>query len=235
LLGEDCKWKCPHWNVSYCSPDNWVWNWLARKILRVLRFALNFIHWRPSDVGAVVSKRNIATKDQRIPRRDPWSISLPRYASDSWVGFGFYFINAKRTQWRMPLAIQCLPPLVLVIGVMLIPESPRWRKLSYLSRRAFKLSARKLTLNVRTVLDDDRADEAYKAFTACRTESVELTDEAAIQEEFHLLHLQLNHKKENQVTLLDFWRQPSLRKRCIIGFLTMFAAQGTATLIINST
>lgn len=50
------------------------------------------------------------------------------YVSASWVGFGFYFVNANATQWRMPLAIQCLPPLLLAVGVLFIPESPRWCK-----------------------------------------------------------------------------------------------------------
>jgi MFS family permease len=50
------------------------------------------------------------------------------YALASWVGVGFYFVNASGAQWRIPLAIQCLPPLFLAIGVLLLPESPRWCK-----------------------------------------------------------------------------------------------------------
>lgn len=52
------------------------------------------------------------------------------YVAASWIGFGFYFVNAKATQWRMPLAIGALWPLLLGVGVMLIPESPRWCKLA---------------------------------------------------------------------------------------------------------
>jgi MFS family permease len=51
------------------------------------------------------------------------------YASASWIGFAFYFVHAKNTQWRVPTAIQCLAPLVLAAGVWSLPESPRWRKL----------------------------------------------------------------------------------------------------------
>src|ERR1700761_9566868 len=50
------------------------------------------------------------------------------YALASWVGLGFYFVNASGAQWRLPLAIQCVPPLLLVLGVMFLPETPRWRK-----------------------------------------------------------------------------------------------------------
>lgn len=50
------------------------------------------------------------------------------YALASWVGLGFYFVNASGTQWRIPLAIQCLAPLILAVGVLFLPESPRWRR-----------------------------------------------------------------------------------------------------------
>ena len=50
------------------------------------------------------------------------------YASASWIGVGFYFVEAGNTQWRIPTAIQCLPPLLLTIGIWWLPESPRWRK-----------------------------------------------------------------------------------------------------------
>lgn len=50
------------------------------------------------------------------------------YLSSSWVGFAFYFVNAAAAQWRIPLAIQAFPPILLGIGVLFIPESPRWRK-----------------------------------------------------------------------------------------------------------
>lgn len=49
------------------------------------------------------------------------------YCSSSWVGFAFYFVNADGAQWRLPLAIQAIPPLLLSTGVLLLPESPRWR------------------------------------------------------------------------------------------------------------
>ncbi|KAL7892222.1 MFS transporter [Trichoderma sp. TUCIM 5745] len=37
------------------------------------------------------------------------------------IGLAFYFVNASGAQWRLPLAIQCLPPLILAIGVPFLP------------------------------------------------------------------------------------------------------------------
>lgn len=79
-------------------------------------------------------------------------------------------------------------------------------------------------------------DEAYKSFKTTRAETTDsiLSDEVAIRAEFDLLHGQLIHEKQNHIGFLDLFRHRSLRKRCIIGFITMFGAQGTATLVINS-
>jgi MFS family permease len=49
------------------------------------------------------------------------------YSVAGWVGYGcFYYTTAF--QWRFPLGLQCLPPVLLFIGLRFIPESPRWRK-----------------------------------------------------------------------------------------------------------
>lgn len=47
----------------------------------------------------------------------------------SWVGVGFYFVQAAGAQWQIPLAIQALWPTLLAVGVLFLPESPRWRTL----------------------------------------------------------------------------------------------------------
>ncbi|KAI1628310.1 general substrate transporter [Exophiala viscosa] len=132
------------------------------------------------------------------------------YCAASWIGFGFYFVNAKSTQWRMPLAIGALWPLLLGVGVMLIPESPRW------------------------LLTKDQPDQALKAFKACRTESGPQNDEHAILEEFHLLHMQVLEEMKEFVPLKAFFTRPALRKRCFIGWLTMAAGQMTGTIVINN-
>ncbi|KAI5846552.1 MFS sugar transporter [Morchella snyderi] len=46
----------------------------------------------------------------------------------SWIGFGAYkgFAPTDDNQWRVPLAIQCVPAAILGLLIFLFPESPRW-------------------------------------------------------------------------------------------------------------
>jgi hypothetical protein len=89
-------------------------------------------------------------------------------------------------------------------------------------------------LALKPVLDRDRVEEAYTSFTVTRADSWDDETEEDIQAEFDLLHRQLIQEKQNAMSFVDLFRHPTLRKRCIIGFLTLFGAQGTATLVINS-
>ncbi len=135
------------------------------------------------------------------------------YTLASWVGLAFYFVHAKGAQWRLPLAIQALPPLGLAIGVLFLPESPRW-----------------------LIDHSDRMDDAYKVFKTLRAESSDdmIGNEQAIKAEFDLLYGQIKHERLEEHTLGGLFRKPSMRKRCIIGFLTLFGCQATGTLVINS-
>jgi MFS family permease len=60
------------------------------------------------------------------------------YTSASWIGFGFYFVHVSNAQWRIPTAIQCIPALILAIGVWWLPESPRWRQYLLYNPKIFK-------------------------------------------------------------------------------------------------
>jgi len=43
----------------------------------------------------------------------------------TWIGFGCHHASGS-FQWRFPLAFQALPAVLLVIGLIWLPESPRW-------------------------------------------------------------------------------------------------------------
>ena len=84
------------------------------------------------------------------------------------------------------------------------------------------------------VLVKDKSDVAFAEFKKIHASPKDGTDEHIIEAEFMLLRAQVAHEMNEAVPLSAFWTRKSLRKRCIVGFLTFFAGQGTATLVINS-
>lgn len=48
------------------------------------------------------------------------------YLLEAWINLGFFEVNNKPLQWRLPLAIPTLISLVPLATVFSIPESPRW-------------------------------------------------------------------------------------------------------------
>ena len=52
------------------------------------------------------------------------------YSLAGWLGFACFFFPADSSNatfaWRFPLAIQCVPPLIVLAGSRFIPFSPRW-------------------------------------------------------------------------------------------------------------
>ncbi|PWZ02653.1 general substrate transporter [Testicularia cyperi] len=43
-----------------------------------------------------------------------------------WVDYGFYQIKGNSVQWRFPIAFQAFFALILLFGILWLPESPRW-------------------------------------------------------------------------------------------------------------
>lgn len=46
-------------------------------------------------------------------------------ACGQWVGYAFYFTHGQ-IQWRLPVAIQLIPAVLVFSLIMFLPESPRW-------------------------------------------------------------------------------------------------------------
>ncbi|KAF5609428.1 major facilitator superfamily transporter [Fusarium subglutinans] len=134
------------------------------------------------------------------------------YALASYVGLGFYFVKASGAQWRIPLAIQCLPSLLLAVGILFLRETPRWLILV------------------------NRIDEARDSFNYTRLgrRGGTTSDEETTDADFETLRRQTICETEQNITFLDLLKTPSMRKRCITGFLTTFGCQATATIVINN-
>lgn len=43
-----------------------------------------------------------------------------------WVDYGFYWLDSTSVQWRFPIAFQCAFAIVVLLGILSLPESPRW-------------------------------------------------------------------------------------------------------------
>ncbi|KAF2085080.1 general substrate transporter [Saccharata proteae CBS 121410] len=43
-----------------------------------------------------------------------------------WLNYGFWFVDQNSFQWRFPIAFQAFFGILLIFGVLLFPESPRW-------------------------------------------------------------------------------------------------------------
>jgi sugar porter (SP) family MFS transporter len=131
------------------------------------------------------------------------------YTSSTWIGVGFFYVNANGAQWRVPLAIQCLAPLILACGIFFIPESPRW------------------------LIDNDKAEKAREVLYRIHRDPKD-PDNTFAHHEYSQIKRQLAFEHSLPSSWTSLFTIAHYRKRAIIGFLTMFAGQMTGTLVINN-
>ncbi|KAG8355324.1 hypothetical protein FVEN_g6736 [Fusarium venenatum] len=131
------------------------------------------------------------------------------YSIAGWVGYACYPLSGS-LQWRIPLALQVVTPALLCIGTLFLPESPRW------------------------LLQNDRPDEALDVLKRLHA-NVQDTEFQFARKEFHDMQQQLSlEKTTGKDSYMDLLTQKGLLKRVIVGFLTMFGAQCTGTLVVNN-
>lgn len=152
------------------------------------------------------------------------------YFSASWIGYGFYFVTALNgAEWRLPLAIQAIPPLFCTMGIMFLPESPRWRKLSSSLLSSYALAANWSF----QVISRDRSEEALVIVRKLHRDPNDPDDTYAFRE-FQQIRQQYEIDRQNAVSWAQIFARPSYRKRMIIGFIVLFGAQTTGTTVIAS-
>ncbi|KAK5360459.1 hypothetical protein LTR11_010287 [Exophiala xenobiotica] len=131
------------------------------------------------------------------------------YCMASWIGVGFFHVHAQNTQWRIPLAIQCILPIILGAGVLFLPESPRWLVQRHQKDRALEVLKR---------LHHDPSDP----------------DDSFALAEFTQIDRQLEEERHLETGWSSFWKVPANRKRAAMGFWIMFGLQCTGTQVINN-
>lgn len=67
---------------------------------------------------------------QRADQVPPGGFFVFGYTLAAWVGVGSYYSTNVNFNWRFPLSLQVLWPLLQLCFIPWLPESPRWRKSS---------------------------------------------------------------------------------------------------------
>jgi hypothetical protein len=150
------------------------------------------------------------------------------YTVAAWVGVGCFYSEDMAFQWRFPLALQCLWPLLLICTLPVIPESPRWRKFAL----SVPLSIHSLTRL--QVLMQDRKSEAWHVLSKLHGQ----TDESEVfaREELYQIQQQIQEDRtgDAQKNIFQLLRKASHRKRFFCAFMVMFAAQSSGNTVIYS-
>lgn len=125
------------------------------------------------------------------------------------MGYGAYFAKNESVQWRLPLAISCLAPLLLLCGIYWMPESPRYLSLVGRNEEALEI--------IKKIHHDPKDQDDISA----RAEYLQITKQIEIE-------------KETDSGYIAMFRKPSWRKRSILAMFIMFATQSTGCLGITT-
>ena len=129
------------------------------------------------------------------------------YASSNWMGAFGSFANGNAA-WRIPLGLQCLPAVVLIIGLFWLPESPRW------------------------LIQKGRYEQAHIVLERLHADIG--VDANFAEREFEQIKQQIDFERE--VTIKSFWAlftKPSYRKRLFLGIMLQVFLQTTGVNVVN--
>ncbi len=147
------------------------------------------------------------------------------YTIQGWVGFGFYFWEAGgNNTWRVPLALKCAWPYLLLLGLYWVPESPR------VSSNLQILFSSKYLMIAQWVIMNGRPNEAKQS-------SNNSTPHQKIQITNTLFQNSTKSKNKSQSTKhmeLPGSTYSRNRKRAFLTIGTTAIIQCTGVLVINS-
>jgi MFS family permease len=96
------------------------------------------------------------------------------YALAAYMGLAFYYVHDQATQWRGPLGIALIWPLVMIAICIVIPESPR-----YLLMTGRIAEARDIIFKLHTIDGD-----MYQGFA--RSEFYQMAKQAEMDREVNI-------------------------------------------------
>lgn len=124
----------------------------------------------------------------------------------SWFGEAFFYVTGT-AGWRVPLALQAVFPLILLIGLFFVPESPRWLYMH------------------------DRADQAQAVLIKLHKRSDD-PDHLFAKKEMLIIRQQIDYERVTKKPFWEAFKQPSLRKRFIVGFLALWDTQVSGIIVV---
>ncbi|KAB8247071.1 hexose carrier protein [Aspergillus flavus] len=133
-----------------------------------------------------------------------WMLSWG-YLVAQWLGYGCSF-NTTEFSWRFPLAFQCIPGIILVVGIWFLNESPRW------------------------LMEKDRQEEARQVLMSLRKGK----DPELIELEFQEIRdVILADRAMGEITWRSIISKPSWRRRLLLGCGVQAFGPLSGTNVIN--
>ncbi|CAE6487225.1 unnamed protein product [Rhizoctonia solani] len=118
----------------------------------------------------------------------------------NWVGYGCQYLD-NDAQWRIPLAIQVAPAVLLLLGMFFLPFSPRW------------------------LVEKGRNEEALKVIQRLHGNK---NNAEFIKLEFAEMVEQIKYEKANMSSKLsDLWATKPMLKRTLTGMAVQICCQFT--------
>lgn len=131
------------------------------------------------------------------------------YALASYMGLAFFHAENPTLQWRGPLGLALVWPLMMLVIIAIAPESPRY----YLMK--------------------GRTEDAWKVLSEMHSDPDDPDDEYA-KAEFYQMQMQAELDRTLNCSWKQMFMKPSYRKRVILGTVFAFIGQSTAILVVNN-
>ncbi|KAJ1945958.1 hypothetical protein FBU59_002161 [Linderina macrospora] len=140
----------------------------------------------------------------RLVSLQQWSITWGILIA-FWIDYGCHFIKSNAS-WRVPIAIQMVPAVILFVAMFFIPYSPRW------------------------LVDHDRFDEARTCLARLRAGGDE--NDPAVAEELEEIKEAVRIERETAVRSYAELAKYPIRRRVILGVVIQALQQLTGINVI---
>lgn len=131
------------------------------------------------------------------------------YSTASYMGLAFFYSHDPVANWRAPLGLATLWPVIVIIVTFFVPESPR-----YLLLQNRVEEARQVVMKLHATKDDPQQEFA--------------------RSEFYQMHKQTEADREMDTSWKTIWERPSYRKRMLLGVGFAFFGQSTGAFVVNN-